>query len=67
MTLVKLDLTLSLIDAVIPLSNRLGAIVTTRTPYLARSLVNGKVNEASAPFEAAYETWPGCPSKLGSW
>lgn len=52
-TLVRLDLTLSFIKAVIPLSNKLGAIVTTRTPYLARSLVNGKVKEASAPLEAA--------------
>ncbi len=64
MTLVRLDLTLSLMRAVIPLSNRLGAMVTTLTPYLARSRVNGSVKDARAPFEAAYETWPGCPSKL---
>lgn len=53
MTLVRLDLTLSLINTVIPLSNKLGAMVTTRTPYLARSLVNGNVKEARAPLEAA--------------
>ena len=63
-TLVKLALTLSLIIAVMPLSKRLGAIVTTRIPYLARSRVSGSVREANAPFEAAYETCPGCPSKL---
>ena len=63
-TLVKLALTLSLIKAVMPLSKRLGAIVTTRIPYLARSRVSGSVREANAPFEAAYETCPGCPSNL---
>ena len=63
-TLVKLALTLSLIKAVMPLSKRLGAIVITRIPYLARSRVNGSVREANAPFDAAYETCPGCPSKL---
>ena len=63
-TLVKLALTLSLIKAVMPLSKRLGAIVTTRIPYLARSRVKGSVREAKAPFDAAYETCPGCPSKL---
>ena len=34
----KLALTFSLINAVIPLSNKLGAIVTTRIPYLAKSM-----------------------------
>ena len=33
MTLVRLFLTLSLISAVMPLSNKLGATVTTRIPY----------------------------------
>lgn len=65
-TLVRLDLTLSLIKAVIPLSNRLGATVTTRIPYLETSRVNGSVREAIAPLDAAYETCPGCPSKLPS-
>ncbi len=51
-TRVRLLLTLSPISAVIPLSNKLGAIVTTRIPYLARSLVSGSVSEAIAPFEA---------------
>lgn len=59
MTLVRLALTLSLIKAVIPLSNRLGAIVTTLTPYLDRSRVNGRVKDAIAPLDAEYETWPG--------
>ena len=53
MTLVKLALTLSLIKAVIPVSKRLGAIVTTLIPYFARSLVNGRVSDANAPFDAA--------------
>ena len=66
MTFVRLDLTLSLIKTVIPLSNRLGAIVTTLIPYLETSRVSGRVKEASAPFDAAYETCPGCPSKLTS-
>ena len=56
MTLVKLDRTLSLITAVISESNRLGAIVTTRIPYLATSRVNGRVRDAIAPLDAAYET-----------
>ena len=64
MTLVRLDLTLSLINAVIPLSKRLGAIVMIRIPYFATSRVNGSVKDASAPLDAAYETCPGCPSKL---
>ena len=51
-TLVKLALTLSLIRAVIPLSNKLGATVTTLTPYLARSLVKGSVRLAIAPLLA---------------
>ena len=58
-TLVKLALTFSLIKAVIPESKRLGAMVTTLIPYFARSLVNGRVNDANAPFDAAYETCPG--------
>jgi hypothetical protein len=52
-TLVRLALTLSLIIAVILLSNRLGATVTTLIPYRARSRVIGSVKEAIAPFEAA--------------
>lgn len=55
-TFIRLARTLSLIRAVIPLSNRLGAIVTTRTPYRARSRVKGKVRLAMAPLLAAYET-----------
>lgn len=53
MTRVKLALTLSLIRAVIPESKRLGAMVTTLIPYFARSLVNGRVSDANAPFDAA--------------
>ena len=53
MALVKLALTFSLIAAVIPESKRLGAMVTTLIPYFARSLVNGRVNDANAPFDAA--------------
>lgn len=49
-TLVKLDLALSPINAVIPESNRLGATVTTLTPYLERSRVRGSVSDANAPF-----------------
>lgn len=56
MTLVNDALTLSLIIAVILESKRLGAIVTTRIPCLARSLVIGKVSDRIAPFEAAYAT-----------
>lgn len=52
-TLVKLALTLSLIKAVIPESKRLGAMVTTLIPCFARSLVNGRVSDANAPFDAA--------------
>jgi hypothetical protein len=55
-TLVKLARTLSDIMAVILESKRLGAIVTTRIPYLARSLVIGRVREAMAPLEALYAT-----------
>jgi len=55
-TFVKLDLTLSPIRAVMPLSKRLGAIVTILMPYLDRSLVKGSVKEARAPLEAEYET-----------
>lgn len=35
-------------------SNNPGAIVTTRIPAPARSLASGNVNEAIAPFDAAY-------------
>ena len=56
MTLFKLSRTLSLIIAVMFESNRLGAIVTTRIPFLARSRVNGKVRETIAPLDAAYAT-----------
>jgi hypothetical protein len=48
---------------VILLSNRLGAMVTTRTPYRARSRASGSVSDAIAPLDAAYATWPGWPSK----
>lgn len=56
-TLVRLPLTLSDIIAVIPLSNELGAIVTTLIPYFARSRVKGSVSEAIAPFDADRRTW----------
>ena len=56
MTLVKLARTLSDIIAVIRESNKLGAMVTTLMPYLARSLVIGKVSDATAPLEALYAT-----------
>ena len=38
--------------AVIPLSNKLGAMVITRIPYCARSRVRGSVKEAKAPLDA---------------
>jgi len=53
MTLFKLARTLSDIIAVMFESNRLGAIVTTRMPFLARSRVMGKVRETRAPLDAA--------------
>ena len=53
MALVKVALTLSLINAVILDSKRLGAMVTVLIPYLARSLVKGRVSDANAPFDAA--------------
>ena len=55
-TLVRLARTLSDIIAVILESNKLGAIVTTLMPYLARSRVIGRVSDAIAPFEALYAT-----------
>lgn len=56
MTLVRLARTLSLIMDVILESNKLGAIVTTLMPSLARSRVIGNVAAVSAPFEAEYAT-----------
>jgi hypothetical protein len=53
---------LLLIILVIALSNMLGAIVTARIPYLARSLASGNVKLATAPLLAAYDTCPICPS-----
>ena len=53
MALVKVVLTLSLINAVMLDSKRLGAMVTVLIPYLARSLVKGRVSDANAPFDAA--------------
>lgn len=56
MTLFKLAFTLSLIMTVMLESKRLGAMVTTRIPFLARSRVRGRVRDTIAPFEAAYAT-----------
>lgn len=47
---------LSLIIDVIRDSKSEGAIVTTRTPYCARSRASGRVRERIAPLLAAYET-----------
>ena len=58
----RLCLTLSLKTAVIALSKRLGAMVTTLMPWWARSRASGRVADAIAPFDAAYDTWPGWPS-----
>lgn len=60
MTLVKLARTLSDITEVILDSKRLGATVTTRIPYRARSLVRGRVRDAMAPLEALYATKAHC-------
>ena len=54
--LIKLARTLSLIKAVMPLSKRLGAMVTTLTPYRARSRVNDNVRLAMAPLLAEYDS-----------
>lgn len=59
MTLVKEALTLSDIMSVILDLNKLGAMVTTRIPYRAKSRVSGSVSEAIAPFDALYATCPG--------
>ena len=53
MPLVKLARTLSLINAVMLDSKRLGAMVTALIPNFARSLVKGRVSDANAPFDAA--------------
>jgi len=47
---------LSDIIDVIRESKRLGAMVTTLMPYLARSRVIGRVRDAIAPLEALYAT-----------
>jgi hypothetical protein len=62
MTLSKLFLALSGRMLVILVSKRLGAIVTTRMPYRAKSRASGKVKDAIAPLDAEYATWPGWPS-----
>lgn len=53
MTLVKLALILILVKASIPESKRLAAMVMNLAPCFARLLVNGKVSDANASFDAA--------------
>ena len=53
MTLVKLALILILVKASKPESKRLAAMVMTLAPCFARLLVNGKVSDANAYFDAA--------------
>ena len=62
----KLVRTLALSTLVMGVSNVPGAMVTTRIPCRDRSLVIGSVMDATAPLEAAYETWPICPSKAAA-
>ncbi|KAK5634926.1 hypothetical protein RRF57_010638 [Xylaria bambusicola] len=52
--------------AVILDSKMPGATVTQRMPYRARSLVIGRVIEATAPLLAAYATCPFCPSNAAT-
>jgi hypothetical protein len=58
----KLCLALLLIIFVMFESNKVGAIVTARMPYLDKSLASGSVKLATAPLLAAYATCPICPS-----
>ena len=44
-------------------SNRPGAMVTTRMALSARSRAADRVSEATPPLLAAYAAWPICPSK----
>src|ERR1700682_5044109 len=47
-------------------SNRPGAMVTTRMPLLAKSRAIGSVMPTTPPFDAEYAAWPICPSNAAT-